>query len=370
MLLWVVEKKHRVLQFIVGLGVGGAEVALLRSSRELKKRGHDIRVLALKRLTQLEAAFRAEGIAVYYFADLLKIPSQFSELRKWAPEILLAWMPHSHLASIGLRRALGANALVWNVRQTLNRREQIPLSTWLLIKSCARLSRTTDAIIYNSEQGEFDHKAIGYLAPKQTVIPNGFSVPSLSSSEEIASLKAEEGLSQDLPVITFVGRNHPDKGARFFLEAATEFLKGHQAEFCIVGAGFESMREKNQEPSIHFLGTRNESRLANIYRVTDIITSSSISEGFPNAIGEAMSNGNYPVVTNVGDSAKIVGNFGTVVEPGDSKKICEAWLKFLSLPDQQKQNLKRNARERIQSEYSLTSVIEKYEDLFDAVCKH
>src|SRR3954467_9787534 len=96
-------KTHRILQLIIGLGVGGAEVALLRSSRELKKRGHELRVISLKRINSLEGQLRAEDIAVFYFTDLIKSPRLLKELRAWQAEILVAWMPAAHLTSIALK---------------------------------------------------------------------------------------------------------------------------------------------------------------------------------------------------------------------------------------------------------------------------
>lgn len=359
-------KTHRVLQLIIGLGVGGAEIALLRSSRELKKRGHDIRVLSIKRMNNLESEFMKENIPVLYLADLLKSRKAFSALRAWHPEILLAWMPAAHLLSVALKKALNAEHLIWNVRQSLNRMEQIPLKTRMLIRTSAQFSQNADAIIYNSVQGEVDHKAVGYSTQFNQVITNGFLIPNLSNGNDIVTIKQKLRLS-NAPVITFVGRNHPDKGAKYFVQAALEFLKGHDAEFLIAGSGFEQMKISITHAKLHFLGNLNEAELGEVYSISDIFTSSSISEGFSNAIGEAMSYANYPVVTNVGDSAKIVGEFGAVVEPGNPEQICAAWLNFLSLSDERKKNLRQCARQRIETEYSLANVIKKYEDLFNAV---
>lgn len=362
-------KSQRVLQLIIGLGVGGAEVALLRSSRELKSRGHDLRVLSIKRLSSLESEFQRAGISVHYLGDLITSRSLLNDFREWRPNILLAWMPAAHLASVAVKKMVNAKHVIWNVRQTLNRREQIPFQTWMIIKTARRLSHIADAIIYNSERGAIDHQSEGYFADKQVVIPNGFAIPDHPSSANVLQKKQELGLNVDMPVITFVGRNHPDKGAQFFIEAASEYLKSNQAEFLIAGSGFEKMDGLSESAAqrFHFLGTLNEKNLSDVYSVTDIFTSSSISEGFSNAIGEAMSYANYPVVTNVGDSAKIVGEFGTVVDPENGAQICAAWSQFLKLPMERQAELRQCARQRVKSEYSLANVVKKYEDLFDAV---
>jgi glycosyltransferase involved in cell wall biosynthesis len=61
----------------------------------------------------------------------------------------------------------------------------------------------------------------------------------------------------------------------------------------------------------------------------DIATSSSLSEAFPMAVGEAMACGTPCVVTDVGDSALIVGDTGKVVPADDPKSLAAAWEQLL-----------------------------------------
>jgi glycosyltransferase involved in cell wall biosynthesis len=99
----------------------------------------------------------------------------------------------------------------------------------------------------------------------------------------------------------------------------------------------------------------------------DIASSSSLGEGFPNVIGEAMSCGVPIVVTDVGDSALIVGNTGRIVPPSDHVALGNAWLELIEMGDVGRHTLGADARQRIIEKFSLESVVNQYEKLYKNV---
>jgi glycosyltransferase involved in cell wall biosynthesis len=96
----------------------------------------------------------------------------------------------------------------------------------------------------------------------------------------------------------------------------------------------------------------------------DIVSSSSIGEGFPNTIGEAMACEVPCVVTNVGDSAAIVGDTGRVVPPGNPGALAKAWEELIDLGAAGREELGRRARARIVENFSLAAVVHRYESLY------
>ena len=59
------------------------------------------------------------------------------------------------------------------------------------------------------------------------------------------------------------------------------------------------------------------------------VSTSAYGEGFSNTVGEAMASGLPCIVTDVGDSAWIVGDFGKVVPPGSSQLLAERILQTI-----------------------------------------
>src|SRR5699024_1435954 len=73
--------------------------------------------------------------------------------------------------------------------------------------------------------------------------------------------------------------------------------------------------------NVKLLGSRED--ISTIMSGSDLFVSSSIDEGFPNVIGEAMACEKPCVVTDAGDSRYVIGDTGIVVTPRDSKALAE-----------------------------------------------
>ncbi|BCR05795.1 hypothetical protein DESUT3_28640 [Desulfuromonas versatilis] len=96
-------------------------------------------------------------------------------------------------------------------------------------------------------------------------------------------------------------------------------------------------------------------------------SSSAYGEAFSNTIGEAMACEVPCVVTDVGDSAAIVGTTGLVVPPRDPDALYGALKKMLDMGPEGRRRLGQLARERVVREYSLERVVKQYEDLYEGV---
>ncbi len=105
--------------------------------------------------------------------------------------------------------------------------------------------------------------------------------------------------------------------------------------------------------------------MARVQAALDLSCSSSRGEAFPLAVGEGMASGVPCVVTDVGDSALLVGETGRVVAPGDPAAMAAAMTELAGLGPDGRARLGQEARGRIAERFSLDRVIGRYEELYE-----
>jgi glycosyltransferase involved in cell wall biosynthesis len=97
----------------------------------------------------------------------------------------------------------------------------------------------------------------------------------------------------------------------------------------------------------------------------DVLASSSVVEGFPNVLGEAMSCAVPCVATDAGDSRIIIGNTGIVVPIGDASSLAAGILQIVRMGTAERTALGQRARQRIIDDFSLARAVQSYERLYD-----
>ena len=103
------------------------------------------------------------------------------------------------------------------------------------------------------------------------------------------------------------------------------------------------------------------SHMPDIYSALDVVVSCSISEGFPNVIAEAMACQVPCVVTDVGDSAWIVGDTGVVIPPNSVDELVGGIKALLALNTADTNSQSASVRRRIEQHFSLQMLCEHTE---------
>ena len=173
-------------------------------------------------------------------------------------------------------------------------------------------------------------------------------------------------------MIGLIARFDPMKDHQTFFNAASLLLETHPSvHFILAGQDITGdnpglhllIGDFRNSPQFHLLGQRGD--IPDILNALDIATSSSLSEGLPNTIGEAMATGVPCVVTDVGDSRVLVGDAGHVVPKNSPKLLARAWQKMIDAGPDHIRLLGGRARKRIEQHYNLDSSVRHYEKLYN-----
>lgn len=203
------------------------------------------------------------------------------------------------------------------------------------------------------------------------VVPTMFPFSSVKSTIE--------GHIDDNPLITRVGIAGgltPWKGHLFFLEAAKLInRKFDNVKFIIAGDGYsrgelkKMTRELDLEKNVRFIGAFDN--IADIMNQIDIFVLSSLTEGMPLVLIEAMAYGKAVVATKVGGVNELIrdGETGFLVPPGDSGALAEAIGKLIT--DQQKRrDFSSETIRRFKDVFSSEKLIPKIELLYNSSSKN
>lgn len=279
------------------------------------------------------------------------------EVRRLRPEVLYSWLDIPNLLALSLKLFVRAR-VVWGLGTSLINLRHYDYMFWLAAGLERVLSRCPDLIIINSNAGFEQHVTRGFPRSKLIVIPNGFDTEVFKPDREAGlRLRAEWDIAANSKLIGVVGRLDPMKDYPNFLRAAAQLARRFlDVRFACVGTGPESYARELRRLA-NDLGIANQivwtgacADMCAVYNALDVLVSSSCSEGLPNAIGEAMACGVPCVVTDVGDSALLLGDCGTVVPPQDPEALADGITRCLAA---KREDFGARARKRIAENFGV-----------------
>jgi glycosyltransferase involved in cell wall biosynthesis len=272
---------------------------------------------------------------------------------------LLAW-----LATAGGRTI----PLCWGMRAARHElawRQRLPLDL------CRLISPSVALLVANSSAGLAAYRAQGFRPMRAEIVPNGIDVdrfrPDPAARERV---RAEWGLPNASIAIGLVARLVPIKDHPTFLAAAARLRSSHPTtRFVLVGDRPSSHRQALAAEAArlglagHMVWAGERTDMAGVYSAVDVLCLSSVSEGFPNVLAEAMACGLPVVATDVGDARSIVGDLGEIVPPRDPDALATALDRCLSLGAGWRRDVGEAGRARIVALYSEPTMIARTEAL-------
>lgn len=342
-------------------GVGGAEMMLSRLILQTKDRYEHV-VISLMDISDVYKdaldfcksyhSLKWNGI------NTLNVVFELKRLLKnISPRVIQCWMYHANvLTTISQLGVVNKPNIFWGIHHSLSSIKNESTSTKIGLLFSKYLSKKASGIIYCAYSSLKHHEEFGLKNTNTKVIPNGVSLKQFNLNTEL----------QEQCVIGFAGRYHTAKGFPYLFKVIAE-LKEFPIIFKIAGSGVNFKNEEIAEYFSNYKLDKNKvilldqvKDMPNFYNSIDVFLMTSITEGFPNVLLEAMASGLPCITTDVGDAKYIVENCGYVLPVRDVMGIKKAILEYFYLNNTDKQRLKYVARQRIEEKFSIEYISQQY----------
>lgn len=370
--------KIKILYVIGQLGIGGAELQLHELTKKLDKEKYKPIVCCLSGSTLLADKLEREGIQVFVLpkrkfrlSTILKIVRL---IRRERVKIVHTYLFAGNIIGLVAGCLAGAPIRIGSCRSM----EFLNLKHRLTESLCFRLA--TKIISNSKKNAELLAKYERLNKKKIITIYNGVNLQKYSPQKIslFPKMQGKEklGLPADTnPIIGIVANLSPSKNHKCFLSAASIILKEiPSSRFLIVGDGpqREELKGFATELGIRervvFAGIKYN--LSEIISLMDIVVLSSIREGLPSSILEAMAMSKPLVVTNVGGNAEAVvnGRTGFVVASNNPSAIARAAIKILK-DKGLAEKMGQEGRKRVEKYFSSGRMVKKTETLYENLLK-
>jgi len=202
------------------------------------------------------------------------------------------------------------------------------------------------------------------------VIHNGIIANEVKPYREARYVKEELNIYDNAIVIGTMGRMVRIKGHKYFLEGAKEILKKNENVVFIIAGDGPLMNEVEKDVNylgiskkVKLLGFRNDAY--DIINICDIFALTSLHEGIPMVLLEAMYLGKAIVATRVGGIPEIISDHrnGLLIPAMDSKKFAAACLELIE-NRALREKIAANAKRDIETKYKNDHVVDKVEKLY------
>jgi glycosyltransferase involved in cell wall biosynthesis len=363
--------------------VGGAENLLLELCRTVDRSVVEPRLICLRRRGEMAADFEAAGVPV----DCLERSGRFDHttlarlvrlLRDTGTDVVL--LTHYHRAALVLGRIAAVLAGAAHI-VAAHDMDLVAVGKRVLPRGVVETLFLARALVLLApSQGRYlhDEEGVGRFSWRRTrevVIPNGIALPPAPTQSDRAAARSRLGLAPEDVVVGIVAILRPQKAHGVLVRAVASLAPAHpRLRLVVVGDGEEEQRvrglvdELELTDRVLFTGLRSD--VPQILPAFDVSCLSSVHEGAPLAVLEAMAAGLPVVATDCGAVRDLVADAeqGFVVPVGDEHALAERLERLIADPDLRRA-MGARARARAEQEFSIEDTVRGYQRLFVGIAR-
>lgn len=379
----------RVLRVFSRLNIGGPALHVIHLSAGLVDRGFETR-LVVGQTDEREGDFldlaRERGVnptvlpelgrAIRPGNDLKALFRLYRLMREDRPAIV-----HTHTAKAGVLGRIAARAarvpvVVHTYHGHVLSGYFHPLTSALFRRIEWALAPATDVLLTVSESVKDDLVRLGVArAERVRILPLGLDLQPLAGPLPRGTLRRAAGWADGARIIGIVGRLVPIKDLDTFIDAAVRLAAtSADLRFAVVGDGEERARlEARAIPAlgdrIHFFGWRKDTGA--VLGDLDLAVNTSLNEGTPVALIEALAAGRPVVATAVGGTPDLLegGRFGALVKAGAAEEVARAVQAALNAPEDARR-MAAAGQLMVLKRYSVTRLLDDMTALYRDLLPH
>lgn len=357
----------RVLLVITGLGMGGAEHAVVNLADELYTRGYSVKIVYLTG----EALVKPNNLEIELIplnlnkaSDLFHTYWKLSKvINSFRPHVVHSHMYHANILCRLLRLKVNIPKLI----STSHSNFEGGKARMLTYRATDRLATISTNVSKNAALSMIENGA--YTNNRVLSIPNGIDTEKFKYNEA-CRLRVRKSLGiTDKQMILAIGRMNPAKDYPNLFQAIA-LLKQYRSDFILFIAGDGPLKSDLIQLAEDLSITRFIVMLGIRYDVPDLMSACDIFvlpsawEGFGLVVAEAMASERVVVATDCGGVSEIVSNYGFLVKPSDSKLLSEKLNEVLDIGETEKSMIGTSAREHIIENFSLNKNVDSYISLY------
>jgi len=342
----------------------------------LDKERFEAKVCYLKGKSEVPDTLDKAGLSLYLMSkrgkpDFNTVTKLGKVLKDFRPDIIHCHRFDATLVGLLASMFYGVGKVVSHVHG-LNRIRGIrrKLIARVLFKKLAKT-----ICVSNTVKGHMVETSSYFNENNVTVLHNAVDANLVSYGDKKKSKAIEElGISTDTFNMVNVGRLVPTKGQSYLIDAFAEACKENsRLRLYFIGDGRLKDELKAQAHSlgvgdkVNFLGFRKD--ILDLLCAFDLFVFSSVNEGLPLSIIEAMAAELPVLTTSAGGIPEVFGKggFGEMVDTKDSIALKRGILKLSSLDNEILRGLGKNARQKVVDCFSAESINSNLEKIYTEI---